>query len=284
MKRILALACAPAAIAGVMVLAGTGAATATAATASGTTAGLPRISIAMTGKSIHVGGTLRSGGVSIVSTVTGEPMGSPAFIRLDPGVTPGRFFAALQQSGGDPNGVNGVGSLVMDAQANKGTSAVQADLAPGQYVALDTSGQNPAKWPFTVFTISPAANPAALPKPGATIDAIDFGFRGPGTIRDRSLVRFGNNGWLIHMITGARGSSLATANRIAALLRAGKDNQAQGLADGFYNFAGPISHGASQQLVLNVQPGYWVIACFMNTQDGREHTQLGMVRVIHIVG
>lgn len=283
MKRILALACAPAAVAGVMVLAGTGAATATASTAGSMTAGLPRITVAMTGKSIHVGGALQSGGVSIVSTVSGEPMGSPAFIRLNPGVTPGQFFAALQQSGGDPNGVNSVGTLVVDAQANKGSSTVQANLAPGQYVALDTFGQNPAKWPFTIFAINPAAHPAALPKPSATITAIDFGFRGPGTLRDGSLVRFGNNGWLIHMITGARGSSLATANRIAALLRAGKDNPAQGLADGFYNFAGPISHGASQQFVLNVQPGYWVIACFMNTQDGREHTQLGMERVIHIV-
>lgn len=280
MKRLIALACTPAVVAGIMVLAGTGAATASASA----TAGLPRITVAMNGKSIHVGGTLRSGGVSIVSTVTGEPMGSPAFIRLNPGVSPGQFFAALQRSAGDPNGVNAVGALVVDAQANKGTSAVEADLAPGLYVALDTSGQNPAKWPFTVFTISPAASPAALPKPSATISAIEFGFRGPGTLHDGQLVRFENNGWLVHMVVGARGSSLAVANQIAALLRAGKDNQAERLADGDFSFAGPLSHGASQQLVLNVQPGYWVIACFMNTQDGREHTQLGMERVIHVVG
>lgn len=30
-------------------------------------------------------------------------------------------------------------------------------------------------------------------------------------------------------------------------------------------------------------PGYYVLSCFMDTQDGREHSELGMERVIHIV-
>jgi hypothetical protein len=107
--------------------------------------------------------------------------------------------------------------------------------------------------------------------------------RGPGTLHDGQLVRFANHGWLVHMIVAARAPSAAVAGQIAQLLKAGKDNQAQHLADNFATFAGPLSHGASQQLVLNVQPGFWVVACFMDTQDGREHTQLGMERVIQIV-
>ena len=38
-----------------------------------------------------------------------------------------------------------------------------------------------------------------------------------------------------------------------------------------------------QQAVLNAKPGYYVEACFMDTQDGREHTQLGMERLIRVV-
>ena len=34
----------------------------------------------------------------------------------------------------------------------------------------------------------------------------------------------------------------------------------------------PASPGAMQQEVLNAKPGYYVQACFMDTQDGREHT------------
>jgi hypothetical protein len=37
------------------------------------------------------------------------------------------------------------------------------------------------------------------------------------------------------------------------------------------------------QQVLNAKPGTYVLACFMSTRDGREHTRLGMVRTIHVV-
>ena len=57
MKRLIALACTPAAIAGVMVLAGTGPATASSAAANAARV-LPRITVTMNGKSIHVGGAL----------------------------------------------------------------------------------------------------------------------------------------------------------------------------------------------------------------------------------
>ena len=59
--------------------------------------------------------------------------------------------------------------------------------------------------------------------------------------------------------------------------------QAQRLATGFYAFDNILTHGAYQQQVIHNRPGYWVLACFMDTQDHREHTTLGMERVIHIV-
>ena len=45
----------------------------------------------------------------------------------------------------------------------------------------------------------------------------------------------------------------------------------------------PASPGALQQSELHAKPGYYVEACFMDTQDGREHTQLGMERVVRVV-
>jgi hypothetical protein len=95
-------------------------------------------------------------------------------------------------------------------------------------------------------------------------------------------VRVANAGYLVHMdsLIGARNK--AAAQKIAALLKAGKDNQAQKLATGFVDLMNPASPGAIQQEVLNAKPGYYVQACFMDTQDGREHTKLGMERVIRI--
>ncbi len=51
----------------------------------------------------------------------------------------------------------------------------------------------------------------------------------------------------------------------------------------FIALLGAASPGAMQQQVLNASPGYYVEACFMDTQDGREHTQLGMVRLVQVV-
>jgi hypothetical protein len=45
----------------------------------------------------------------------------------------------------------------------------------------------------------------------------------------------------------------------------------------------PHGLGQSFESVVAQKPGYWVIACFMDTQDGREHTTLGMEKVIQIL-
>ena len=241
-------------------------------------AALPKIFVAMNGKTIKVTGA-KSGGVEVVSKVTREPQGDPTFVRLDPGVTVAQLF---QAAAGDPNNIALIASVVFSPQANKGTTSAQANLAPGRYVALDLAS-NAKIPPHTQFTITGAASPAKLPKPQATVASIEFGFRGPGRLHDGELVRFANHGFLVHMIVAARGRNAADARKIAALLKAGKDSQAQRLATDFYSFVNILTHGAYQQQVIHNRPGYWVLACFMDTQDHREHTQLGMERVIQIV-
>lgn len=240
---------------------------------------LPVITVTMNGKSISVSGALVSGGVKVVSKVSREPSGNPTFVRLDPGVTPAQL---LKAAAGDPNNIALIASIVFSPQANKGTSWAEVSLKPGNYVAVDlnASQSNP---PVTTFTISRSSSPASLPKPKATLNSIEFAFRGAGTLHDGELVRFGNRGFLVHMMFAARGGSKARAHQIAALLKAGKDGKAQRLADGSYGFFGILTHNQSEQQIVRLRPGYWVIACFMDTQDGREHTTLGMERVIHIV-
>src|SRR5258708_24443909 len=242
---------------------------------------LPTITITMTGKKITVGGTLQSGGVRIVSTVTGEAQASPVLIRLDPGVTVSQFLAAVPKITADQNNIEGIGSFVFSPQASKGTSSAQATLAAGQYVAVDLapSGQPP----LTPFMITKSSSPASLPKPGATIASIEFAFRGPVRLHDGELVRFANHGFLAHMIVAARARSLAGAREVARLLRPGKNGQAGRPVTNSYNFDNILSRGAYQQLVIHNRPGYWVLACFMDTQDHRKHTLLGMERVIQIV-
>jgi hypothetical protein len=169
---------------------------------------------------------------------------------------------------------------VFDGYTNEGTPTTdQVVLAPGTYVAVNNGNG------FTPFTVTKAASPASLPKPGGTVTAIDFAFRGASTLRDGELVRFENDGYLIHMTLFAQVKSVADAKKAETLLLAGKANEATSKYATGPNgmFAGPLSHGAMQQELISQPPGVYVIACAMNAEDGRDHYQLGMFRTIKIV-
>jgi hypothetical protein len=246
---------------------------------SPTWSSLPVIVVHMTGTSISVSGSKVSGGVKVVSHVSGEAAGNPTFARLDPGVTPAQLFKAAS---GDPNNIALIASIVFSPQANRGTSAAYVDLRPGNYVAVDLNSHNMAA---TVFTIAKSSSPDMLPKPGGSLWSIEFGFRGNGTVHDGELLQTGNHGFLVHMMIAirARGGSLATAHLLAKYLREGRMRLAMKLAGPQVGLFGILTHDQSQEKVVHLLPGYWVLACFMQTQDGRDHVLLGMERVIHVV-
>jgi hypothetical protein len=251
---------------------------------SATSSTLPTLKLALNGRSVNVSGTLQSGAVNIVSTVSVKHT-EPVLIRLNPGVP----FSAFAQAGqainahhGDLNYLGSFGSIVFDVSADKGTTSAQTTLQLGNYLALDLSSSNPDP-PHATFVISQAPQPRSLPKPGATISAIDFAFRGPTRLHDGELVRFENNGFLVHPIQGIGVKDAKTARRLTALLRAANDQEAPKLGISFPEFAGPLSSGGVQQERITQRPGIYVLACILRTQDGREQTQLGMERTIQIV-
>jgi hypothetical protein len=245
-------------------------------------AALPTVTVTMDGKSIAVGGTLQSGAVTIQSTVSGVGQAEPTLVHLNPGATFEQAFNAAAAHNGDPNYLRPYGSIVFDTAANKGTSTAQVVLEPGNYAAIDTQGQDPRKWPHTNFTVTQAASPATLPNPQATVAAVEFNFRTPPVLHDGELVRFEDDGFLVHMVAAAQVKSMSDARKLTALLIAGKDKLANKVPIGFQLFAGPLSSGSMQQLTVTAKPGIYVLLCFMDTQDGREHTRLGMEHTIRI--
>lgn len=242
---------------------------------------LPTLNIAIVGThGVSVSGSTVSGAVNVVSTFSGKGQGAAGIVRLDPGVTIQQAVAATASAGGDPNALQGLASIVFDAAA---PSSTQTLLTPGNYVALNLTGNGPPGG-FAPFTVTQSPSPAALAPPAATQTSIEFGFKGPSVLHDGTIVRAQNGGYLVHMIIGLGVKNPAVARQAMALLRAGKDGKAQRLSDGqFLTLAGPLSPGGMQQAVLNAKPGYYVELCFMDTQDHREHTQLGMMRLIRVV-
>lgn len=259
-----------------------------ASNAGTSAAGLPQLRVTLTGKSMAVSSQKMSGAVDVVTNTTGEPVGNPVFIHLNPGVSDGQALAVLKSAGQDPNPVRRIGAIVFDPNAPKGTAThVQVDLQPGNYLALDAAGFNgpgPSSGPppITTFTIGQSDHPAALPRPAATVRAIEFAFRGAGTLRSGSLVRWQNDGYVVHMFLMFRATRDFPAARIMRLLRAGKDRQIP-MSLGTVAGAGPLSYRASEQQRLDLRPGTYVVACFMDTQDHREHTTLGMERTLKVV-
>jgi hypothetical protein len=263
-----------------------GAIAAVALSATATAAGsLPTISLALHGaRGISMSGTAVSGAVTVTATFSGKlPKGShgAAFglVRLNPGVTIQEAAGAVQSHHGDINALDPYGSLFADADA---PGTIQTVLTPGNYVALNVTGNGQPG--FAPFTVTQSASPAALPKARATETAIEFNFRGPRVLHNGTLVRAQNGGYLVHMVSLAGVKSKPAGLKAMALLKAGKDNKAfKYLTNQFADLLGPASPGAMQQEVLHVKPGYYIEACFMDTQDGREHTQLGMERLIRVV-
>ncbi len=251
---------------------------------SAASSGLPTITLTLNGRAVAVSGALQSGAVNVVSSVSVKHT-EPVLIRLNPGVPFSAFAqaaAAINAHHGDLNYLDPYGSIVFDVSADKGTTTAQTTLTPGNYLAVDISSSNPDP-PHATFVISQAPHPAPLPKPGATISAIDFAFHGSSTLHDGELVRFQNGGFLIHQIQGIGVKNAKTARRLTALLRAANDKEAAKLGISAPEFAGPLSAGGVQQELINERPGIYVLACILRTQDGREQTQLGMERTIRIV-
>jgi hypothetical protein len=246
---------------------------------------LPTLTLALTKTSVTIGGTLQSGAVNVVATATGTKEAAAVLFQLKPGVTPDEFATFVKTPNvKDLNNTSKLGSIVFDEEASPGQSAeAQTVLQPGTYIALNGEGEGGPK-AFTSFTVTASPAPAVLPTPGATVRSIEFGFRGPSVLHVGEIVRFENEGFLVHMDVVFPVKNKKDAKKVVTALLTGKEKGLEKLAAGApFSFAGPLSSGAYQQETITAKPGWYVQACFMQTQDGRIHTRLGMERIIKIV-
>ncbi|HEY1834756.1 MAG TPA: hypothetical protein VGG08_09985 [Solirubrobacteraceae bacterium] len=245
---------------------------------------LPTVSIAVTKTTGAISGSLESGAVNVVTTDTGFKEATVLLVRLGAGVS----FAeaeAFAKTGikGDPNNVDSIGSIVFDIEANPGTpNETQMELKAGSYLLLVGGGKGEPAIRQT-FTVTAGAAPVAMPAAQAKVRSIDFGFKGPSKLHDGETVAFENEGFLVHMDLAFPVKNMKAAKQVVAHLESGKEKGLEKFIVGPpVLFAGPLSHGATEQETITAKPGVYVQVCFMETQDHRVHTRLGMERIITI--
>ncbi|HXB14147.1 MAG TPA: hypothetical protein VNV44_00255 [Solirubrobacteraceae bacterium] len=258
-----------------------------AAPAASSAAPLPTLNVSVTKTSITASGSTVSGAVNIVTTAA-KGLKEPATLLflLKPGVSVAEFEAFAQSKKfSDPNNAGKLGSIVFDDEGKPG-GAVEAQtvLSPGTYILLNVEGEHPTHPPHSTLTITPAPAPAALPAAQATERTIEFGFKGPSTLKEGEVVRFENEGFLVHMNIAFPVGSRHAATEAVRDLKLGREKAVFRLVKGQpFAFYGPLGSGAFQQETITEKPGWYVQACFMETQDGRVHTTLGMERAFRIV-
>ena len=266
--------------AGSVVLFGAGVAGASSAS---TASALPTLTIGLSGKTVTVGGSMVSGAVNITTTVTGKP-GEPALVRLNPGVSFAQFGQAVQAVNshhGDLNYLDPYASLVYDGPEFSGTNTDQVDLQPGNYFALNTGSDGAP--PHRLHRL-PSASPAALPTPAATVSSIEFGFTGAKVLHDGELVRFQNLGFLVHMDVWCAPRASPRPIRSwhscwpVRTSRSDVTSRPRSARSRGRSLPAPCSNRSSPSGRV-----WYVQACFMDTQDGREHTRLEMERILKIV-
>jgi hypothetical protein len=247
---------------------------------------LPTLSIAINSSSATVSGAPPAGAVNVVTTDKGVKEATVILFRLNPGktVADAEQFIKEKRAAHDPNNTIEIGSIVFDTEANPGAnSEAQTSLQPGQYIVLVGAGEHVEPAVRSSFTIAAGAASTPLPTPQATVKTIEFGFKGPKTLRDGELVRFENEGFVVHMDIAFPVKNMKAAKSAVKDLLAGKEKALGKLIAGPpVAFYGPISHGAFMQETITAKPGIYVQVCFMETQDKRDHARLGMERIIKI--
>ena len=181
-------------------------------------AALPVLTLKMTGKVIAVGGSLESGAVRVVSTVTDKAEAAngaaPTLLRLDPGVTLRGVLQGVRQAGEQPQlrpqrPVRLCADRLLPPGQPWDELRRSSTSTPGNYVAIDL-GTNGHAAQHHVHHRQVGAPGRAAQAGRRRSRRSSSASRSPAKLHDGELVKWANAGFLVHMIVGAEAPNLAS--------------------------------------------------------------------------
>ena len=217
------------------------------------------------------------------------------FMRLHPGKTLAEFMAAAR------SGNAGALFALADSAGGPGSvdpgrsSTAVVHLAAGRYVVIcmipDAHDMPHYQMGMVApLIVTPAAEQGSAPKAEATVDLVDFSFKGlPRQIRSgRHVWKVIDTGTELHEIVLNRLAPGHSYDEVKALLAAPpKPASATPPAPPpFTSIAGiaPMSPGEVNWAVFDLEPGDYFAICFVpDHKTGAPHFDLGMIRPLAVV-
>lgn len=251
---------------------------------------IPQITVELTGDGIAVSGDVPEGVVNVTFDNNSAGAFTPVFARFNEGATIDDFMGAMEQ---DIFGALALVSLLggVDVQAGLETTAT-FDFTPGDYILLDFASQS---MQHVLFTVADAeGDGAADPEADVTVRLFDFAFSLPLELSA------GEQTWLIenqgmqwHELGIARIDPAVSVEDYQALLQQmatgeAPEGEAESGAEPVF-FWMPMNQGERAWVTLDLEPGTYVIACFvpdvlgeLTGEPGHAHAELGMVNIITV--
>lgn len=224
---------------------------------------------------------LPAGIVNVSFVNSGEAPFAPILARLNEGVTVDALMEAMSQ--GPEAALPLIALLGGTEVAPQSSFEATFDLKPGEHVVLNFAGDAPD---VKTFTVAEGDAAAAAPEADVTVSLLDFAFSLPTTISaGEQTWLLENKGQQWHEMGIARIDDSTTVAELRDIMQ----TMASGEADpatlpieqvGFWM---PMQQGERAWFNLNLEPGTYVVACFLpDFASGHAHVNLGMVQLLTV--
>jgi len=246
------------------------------------TQSIPKMTITTKDFAFDMPESIATGYVDVTVVNNGAEEHQAQLVRLNNGVTLEQFKEALKK------GPQAALPLVTTAG---GISAVKPgqsqeitlNLAEGQYVALcfiagKDNVAHTEKGMIKSFTVTGPSNVGQVSAPKADVDVVmkDFAFGLPSTIKSGLLTyKVTNEGPQPHEMAMMKLAPGKTIDDVKAALQSPSGGPLPG---DFVGGAGALAPGSSAWLRMSLEPGNYVVVCFVpDPASGKAHAELGMI-------
>lgn len=239
---------------------------------------IPQVTIEKTSEGFTVPAELPEGVVSVTfDNQTDAPI-SPILARLNADATPEQLQAAAAE---DPFAALQLVSLLGGTMiAPQTTYQIVYDLQPGQHVVIDFSSEAPAMPTFAVTDAN--GDSAAEPEADVQVNLLDFAFSFPLQLSAGPQTwAIANHGAQWHELAFMQVPDDMTVAEFRAMV--GEIATGEAAPEGEPFFFAPLNQGERAWIELDLQPGTYIIACFLpDFASGHAHADLGMVQVFNV--